>query len=100
MFDRVVHAPPIGLDRTQLFIQAPRLQCKRCNQVLNAVLPNVEPSCNYTKSFARLAIDLRKMMTTRDVATYLGVSDTMIRSIDKKYLQKNFSKPRLRDLEI
>jgi transposase len=99
-FDRVVHAPPIGLDRTQLFIQAPRLQCKRCDQVLNAVLPNVEPSCNYTKSFARLAIDLRKMMTTRDVATYLGVSDTMIRSIDKKYLQKKFSKPRLRDLEI
>jgi transposase len=99
-FDRVVHAPPIGLDRTQLFIEAPRLQCKRCQQVLNAVLPNVEPLCNYTKSFARLAIDLRKMMTTRDVATYLGVSDTMIRSIDKKYLQKKFSKPRLRDLEI
>jgi len=99
-FDRVVHAPPIGMDRTTLFIKAPRLQCKRCNQVLNAVLPNVVPLCNYTKSFARLAIDLRKMMTIFDVAQYLGVSETMIRSIDKKYLQKNFGKPRLRDLEI
>lgn len=99
-FDRTVHAPPIGLDRTQLFIQAPRLECKQCEQVLNAVLPNVVPLCQYTKSFARLSIDLRKMMTIRDVARYLGVSDTMIRGIDKKYLQRNFSKPRLRELKI
>ncbi len=99
-FDRSVHAPPIGLDRTQLFIRAPRLECRRCEQVLNAILPNVVPLCNYTKSFARLSIDLRKMMTIRDVARYLGVSDTMIRGIDKKYLQKHFARPRLRDLEI
>ncbi len=99
-FDRIVHAPPIGMDRTQLFIKTPRLECKQCEQVLNAVLPNVVPLCNYTKSFARLSIDLRKMMTTSDVARYLGVSDTMIRSIDRKYLQKNFGKPRLRDLEV
>lgn len=99
-FDRTVHAPPMGLDRTQLFIKAPRLECKHCEQVLNAVLPNVVPLCQYTKSFARLSIDLRKMMTIRDVARYLGVSDTMIRGIDKKYLQRNFSKPRLRELKI
>lgn len=99
-FDRVVHAPPIGLERTVLFIKAPRLECRRCKQVLNAVLPNVVPLCNYTKSLARLVIDLRKMMTICDVARYVGVSDTMIRSIDKKYLQKTFCKPRLRDLEI
>jgi transposase len=88
------------MDRTQLFITAPRLECKQCEQVLNAVLPNVVPLCQYTKSFARLSIDLRKMMTISDVARYLGVSDTMIRSIDKKYLQKNFGKPRLRELKI
>ena len=99
-FDRVVHAAPIGKDRTVLFIKAPRLECRRCEQVLNAVLPNVVPLCNYTKAFARHAVDLRKMMTIRDVARYMGVSDTMIRSIDKKYLQQKFCKPRLRDLEI
>ena len=99
-FDRIVHAPPIGLDRTPLFIKAPRLECKRGEPVRNAVLPNVAPLCNDTKSFARLAIDLRKMMTIRDVARSLGVSDTMIRSLDKKHLQKNFGKPRLRDVEV
>ena len=98
--DRSVHAPPIGMDRTQLFIEVPRLECKQCERVLNAALPKVEPGCQYTKSFARLAIDLRKMMTILDVSRYLGVSETMIRGIDKKYLRKNFGKPRLRDLEI
>lgn len=99
-YDRVVHAAPIGNDRTMLFINAPRLECRRCEQVLNAVLPNVVPLCNYTKAFARHVVDLRKMMTIRDVSRYMGVSDTMIRSIDKKYLQQKFCKPRLRDLEI
>lgn len=98
--DRTVHAPRIGLNRTLLFIETPRLECRRCERVLNAVLPNVVPKCNYTKSFAKLVIDLRKMMTIRDVARYLGVGEGMVRGIDKSYLQKKFSKPRLRDLEV
>lgn len=96
----MVHAPRIGLDRTVLFIRTPRLECRRCRQVLNAVLPKIEPHCNYTKSLARLVVDLRKMMTIKDVAHYIGVSDTMIRGIDKKYLSRKFGKPRLRHLEI
>ena len=99
-YDRMVHAPRIGLDRTVLFIRAPRLECRRCQQVLNAVLPKIEPRCNYTKSLARLVVDLRKMMTIKDVAHYIGVSDTMVRGIDKKYLSRKFGKPRLRHLEI
>jgi hypothetical protein len=76
------------------------LEYRSCQQVLNAAIPKVVPHCQYTESFARLVIDLRKMMTIQDVARYLGVSETMIRSIDKKYLQQNFGKPRLRDLKI
>jgi len=98
--DRIVHAPRVGMDRTVLFIKTPRLECRICQRVLNAVLPNVVPKCNYTKSFARMVVDLRKMMTIRDVARYLGVGEGMVRGIDKSYLQKTFGKPRLRDLEV
>lgn len=98
--DRFVHAPRIGMDRTVLFIRTPRLECRICQRVLNAVLPGVVPRCNYTKSFARIVVDLRKMMTIRDVARYLGVGEGMVRGIDKAYLQKTFGKPRLRDLEV
>ena len=88
------------MDRTVLFIRTPRLECRICQRVLNAILPGVVPLCNYTKSFARIVVDLRKMMTIRDVARYLGVGEGMVRGIDKAYLQKTFAKPRLRDLEV
>ena len=39
----MVHAPRIGLDRTVLFIRTPRLECRICQRVLNAVLPLVAP---------------------------------------------------------
>ena len=96
----MVHAPRIGLDRTVYFIQVPRLECRQCKRVLMAALPDVVPLCSYTKSFARLVVDLRKMMTIRDIAQYLGVGEGMIRGIDRKYLEKHFSKPRLKDLEV
>ena len=93
--DRKVYAPPIGLRTTLLRIQTPKVQCRQCGCVRTIELPKVVPSKNHTKSFARLAIDLRKMMTIADVALYLGVSHTMIREIDKLYLGRKFSKPKL-----
>ena len=88
------------MDRTVLFIRTPRLECRRCQRVLNGALPGIELRCNYTKSFARMVVDLRKMMTIRDVAQWMGVSEGMIRSIDKSWLTRRFGKPRLRDLEV
>lgn len=100
LVDRQVHAPRMGMDCTVLFIQTPRLECRGCKRVLNASLPGIVPRCNYTKSFARIVVDLKKMMTIRDVAQYLRVSEGMVRSVDKSYLKKIFGKPCLRDLEV
>ena len=97
--DRKVHAPPIGLRTTVLSIKTPRVQCDACGSVRTIELPKVAPSKNHTKSFARLALDLRKVMTIADVATYLGVSETMIRGIDKTYLNRRFGKPKLGHLK-
>lgn len=96
--DRLLHAPPVGLRATVLFVQTPRVECRACRRVCTATLRNVVSGKNHTRSFARLAIDLRKMMTIQDVAHYLGVSSRMIRDIEKEYLQRRFAKPRLRDL--
>ena len=96
---RQVQAPPVGMRRTQLTIHAPRVQCRQCNAVRSVRLPGVVPKKNHTHSFARLVVDLRKMMTAKDAAKYLGVSDRMVRDIDKSYLKRKFAKPRLRDLK-
>jgi transposase len=63
-------------------------------------LPKVVPRCNHTKSFARLVVDLRKMMTIQDIAQFLGVSQQMIRDIDKRYLKSHFSKPKLKNVKV
>lgn len=98
--DRKVHAPPIGLRKTIVFIRAPRVECRRCQRVRVVRLPSVVPKCNHTKSFAKLVVDLRKMMTIQDVARYLGVSSTMIRQIDKRFLKRHFSKPKLKNVRV
>ncbi len=95
---RQLHAPPVGMRRTELRIHAPRVWCRQCCTMRTIRLPGVVPGKNHTHSFARLAVDLRKMMTIKDTARYLGVSEHMIRDIDKNYLQRKFAKPRLRDL--
>ncbi len=96
---RQVQAPPVGMRRTQFTIQTPRVQCRQCSAVRSVRLPGVVPKKNHTHSFARLVVDLRKMMTAKDTARYLGVSDRMVRDIDKSYLMRKFAKPRLRDLK-
>lgn len=97
--ERKVHAPPIGLRRTLISIQTPRVQCNACGSVRTIELPKVAPLKNHTKSFARLALDLRKVMTIADVAVYLGVSETMVRGIDKTYLHRKFGKPKVGHLK-
>ncbi len=47
-----------------------------------------------------MVVDLRRMMKIRDVAEWMGVSEGMIRSIDKSWLTKRFGKPRLRAPEV
>jgi len=97
---RLVHAPPMGTHKTKVFIQAPRVECRRCQRVRTVKLPHVVPGKNHTKSFARSVVDLRKMMTIQDVALYLGVSTRMICDIDKRYLKTHFGKPKLKRVKL
>jgi len=96
---RKLYCPPVALRTSQLFVTTPRVQCRTCPGVRTIQLPQVVPLKNHTKSFVRLVVDLRKVMTIVDVASYLGVSEGMIRGIDKTYLGRRFSKPKLRHLK-
>ena len=97
--ERVLYGPPIGMRITRLYVTTPRVQCRKCPGVKTIRLPSVVPLKNHTMSFVRLVVDLRKVMTITDVAHYLGVSEGMIRTIDKAYLKRRFSKPKLRQLK-
>ena len=91
-------APPIGNRAVTVFADVPRIECRDCGTEPVIPVPFADPQRSYTRSFERLVLDLRQSMTLRDVARHLGVSDWMVRDIEKRWLGKHFAKPRLKDL--
>jgi transposase len=59
----------------------------------------VVPGRSYTRGFAKYALNLRQKMTVRDVADLLGVSEWLVRDIEKRWLGKHFAKPKLKHLK-
>ncbi len=97
---RKLHAPPVGKAALLIIVDIPRVACKQCGGVRHAHIPFAEPNKQHTRSFARYVISLRKSMTVLDLACHLGVSEWMVRTIEKQYLECHFSKPRLKDLRL
>ncbi len=91
-------APPIGARPVTLFADVPRIECRDCRIQPVLPVPFADPRRSYTRSFQRLVLSLRKSMTIQDVADHLQVSHWLVRDIEKRWLGKHFSKPRLKHL--
>jgi transposase len=61
-------------------------------------IPFADPRRTYTKSLERYALELSALMTIQDVALHLGVGWDIVKAIQKRYLTRRFSKPRLVDV--
>ena len=92
-------SPPIGNRTVTVFAKVPRVECRDCNVTRVVPVPFADPNRSYTRSLERMVIELRGRMTLKDVAAHLGLSDWTVRDIEKRWLGKNFSKPRLKDLQ-
>jgi transposase len=95
---RRFRALPIGRKAVTLALPIPRLECEDCHVVRQASVGFAEPRRTYSKSFARYALELSRVMTIQDVAHHLGVSWDVIKEIQKQDLQRRFGKPRLKSL--
>ena len=90
---------PIGNKRVELEARIPRLACQDCGAARQAAIGFAEPRRTYTKSFERYVVDLSRHMTIKDVACHLDVSWDVVRQIQKKFLRRWFSKPRLKHVK-
>ncbi len=95
---RSFRALPIGRKRVTLRAEIPRLLCHDCGRTRQTVIGFAEPRRTYTKSFERYVLELSRHMTIKDVAEHLGVSWDVVKDIQKRYLHKKFSKPKLKHL--
>jgi transposase len=57
-----------------------------------------DPRRSYTRSFERMALELSRRMTIKDVALHLHVSWDVIKDIVKRHLGRRFASPKLKKL--
>lgn len=89
---------PIGKKRVEIVYSVPRLQCHDCGALRQAKVPFADPYQRHTRPFERYILDLCRCMSMQDVAIHFQVNWDTVKSIQKRYLQRHFSKPRLKDL--
>jgi len=90
---------PIGLKPVWITLAIQRVWCLTCNLIRQVHLGFADPRFGYTKTFERYALELCRHMTILDVARHLGVSWDVIKNIQRRYLKKRFSRPKLKKLK-
>lgn len=89
---------PIGRKPVILVTSIQRVQCLRCKSLKQVRLGFADPKKTYTRTYARYALELLKFSTIQDVAQHLGASWDTIKEIQKEYLYKHFSTPKLQHI--
>lgn len=97
---RVFHSLSIARKKTYIRLDIPRVFCRSCNTVRQISLDFADARFTYTKSFARYAMELSRHMTIKDVSTHLCISWDVIKEIQRRYLEKHYSRPKLKDLQL
>ena len=97
--DRKFRSLPIGRKSVWFSLAVQRVECLVCGLVRQVKIGFANPRRSYTKSFERYALELSRHMTIQDTAHHLGVSWDVVKDIQKRYLQKRFSRPKLKKLK-
>jgi len=95
---RPIRTLPIGGKSVTLLAKIPRVVCDDCGKTRQVPIGFAEPRRTYSKSFERYVLELSRHMTIKDVAEHLGVSWDVVKDIQKRHLQKHYSKPKLKHL--
>lgn len=96
---RCFHSLPIGNKATYIKTEVARVECKECKAVRQADIGFADPRFTYTRALARYVLDLAKYMTIVDVSRHLTLSWDVIKSIQKRYLQRKYAKPNFKELK-
>jgi transposase len=91
-------APGFAFKRIVIRLSVQRVECHVCNVVRQVKVGFAEENRRYIRQFERCALDLSAHMTIQDVAHHFGVSWDVVKDIQKRYLKRRFSCPRLKGL--
>jgi transposase len=91
---------PVGHKPVTLVVPIQRVACLTCGCIRQVELTFADERRGYTKAFERYVLELCRMATIKDVARHLGVSWDTVKEIEKRYLRRNFGKPKLCRLRL
>ena len=97
--ERCFRTVPIGRRPVSIVLPVQRVGCLACGVVRQVDVAFADPRRSYTRAFERYALELSQHMTIKAVAHHLGVSWDVIKDIQKRDLQRRFTRPRLADLK-
>ena len=75
------------------------MECKEYKTIRREEIGFADPRLAYTKFLARYVLNLARFMTIPDVSKHLGLSWDLIKSIQRRYLEKEYSRSALNTLE-
>lgn len=96
--EREFRSVPIGGKPVVIRLGVQRVLCLQCGVLRQVHLGFAEARRCYTRSFERYVLALSQRMTILDVSRHLGVSWDIVKEIQKRYLTRRFSRPRLKDV--
>jgi transposase len=96
--DRMFRGLPIGSRPVWILLPIARVECRKCEVIRQVKVPFARERVSYSKRFERYVVELSAYMTIRDVALHLHVSWDMVKGIQKRYLQKKFARPKLKNV--
>lgn len=91
-------APRWAFKRMVIKLAVQRVQCRVCKAVRQVKVGFADENRRFVRQFERSVLDLSSHMTIQSVADHFGVSWDVVKDIQKRYLKRKFSRPRLKDL--
>ena len=95
---RTIRSIPIGHKQVKLRMKVQRVGCKDCGAVRQECLHFVTGKRTYTNRFCRLVVELSRISTIKDVASFLHVGWDTVKDIQKSYLARHYGSPDLTGL--
>ena len=95
---RRFRTPPMGSKPVRVELAVQRVERCSCAGGRQVKVAFADERRSYTRAFELCALEFSRHMTILDVARHLGVGWALIKDIQKRYLKKRLSRPRLRRL--
>ena len=97
--DRRFRAPCFAFKQIVIKLAVQRIQCRICGVVRQVKVGFADENRRFIRQFERYVLELSRHMTIQSVAHHLGVSWDVVKDIQKRYLERKFSRPTLRHLK-